>query len=150
MAFASNYRRGLELLLILLALVLFASTAEAASKTVTYKGKATAINSDFSYGAAKAKVRSSKLSYLKLDSVSASCGYSTILRVQVYDAASKVMKITKGSNKVKNGKVKMSFMPDPDLDATIELDLKVSSSKVTGTVKESGVCTASAKVNLRR
>lgn len=137
-------------LLALSALTLLASAATAKSSSVTYKGKATNVAGDFNYGPAKAKVKSSKLTYLKLDTVPASCGYSSLLRVQIYDSASKTMKITKGSNKVKNGKVKMSFKPDPELDATIALDLKVSGSKVTGTVDESGVCTASAKVSLKK
>jgi hypothetical protein len=137
-------------LIALSAVALLVSSATAKSSSVTYKGKATNIAGDFNYGPAKATVKSSKLTYLKLDSVSASCGYGTILRVQIYNATSKDMKITKGSNKVKNGKVKMTFRPDPELEADIALDLKVTSSKVTGTVKESGVCTAEAKVSLKK
>lgn len=144
-------RRSFEILLIAVAsLALLAATASAKAKTVTYKGKATNVAGDFEYGKASAKVKSSKLTYIKLDTVSASCGYGTILRLQLYDAKSKTMKITEGSNKVKNGKVRMSFKPDPELDATIKLDLKVSKSKVTGTVEESGVCTAAAKVSLKK
>lgn len=143
--------RTVKLLLIALAgVTLFSATANAKSSTVTYKGKATNLAGDFSYGKASAKVKSSKLTYIRLDSVSASCGYGTILRLQIYDAKSKLMKITEGSNKVKKGKVKMSFKPDPELDATIKLDLKVSKSKVTGTVSESGVCSADAKVSLKK
>lgn len=143
--------RSVKIFLIALAaLTLLTSVASAKSSTVTYKGKATNLAGDFNYGKASAKVKASKLTYIKLDSVSASCGYGTILRLQIYDAKSKTMKITEGSNKVKNGNVKMSFKPDPELDATIKLDLKVSRSKVTGTVSETGVCSADAKVNLKK
>lgn len=143
--------RTLKLLLIALAsITLFSATASAKSSTVTYKGKATNLAGDFNYGKASAKVKSSKLTYIKLDSVPASCGYGSMLRIQVYDSSSKVMKITEGSNKVKNGKVRMSFKPDPELDATIKLDLKVTKSKVTGTVSETGVCSADAKVSLKK
>lgn len=144
-------RRSLEFILVAIAgLAMLTSTANAKAKTVTYKGKATNLAGDFNYGKASAKVKSSKLTYIKLDSVPASCGYGSMLRIQVYDSSSKVMKITEGSNKVKNGKVRMSFKPDPELDATIKLDLKVTKSKVTGTVSETGVCSADAKVSLKK
>lgn len=124
--------------------------AQSAAATRVYKGKATSLAGDFKYGKVVAKVKGSKLTHLKVEAVTSACYSGTILRTHVYNANDKTMKVLEGSNRVKSGKLHLIFQPDPTVEDMITLDLKVSSSKVTGTSTEEGVCAGAAKLKATR
>lgn len=136
---------------VLLALFAFAAmTGVAVAKSTTYKGQATNEKGDFNYGKVKGTVKDGKLTSLKVESVTSSCGSIILLRTYIYSSKDKTGKIVGGSNKVKKGKVVFNFKPVPDTDDTLLVDLKVSKSKLSGTVAEVGVCVGKAKLSAKK
>ena len=135
--------RKLTLLAAALAAVaaLVAAPAGAATKTLTYKGKATNVAKDFNYGKVTVKRQGNKVTYVEIEAVTSSCTTGSILRTLVYSAKSKDHKITSGSNKIKGGKFAIKFLPVSDIDDDeITMSIKFSGSRATGSFSEEGLC----------
>jgi hypothetical protein len=134
-------RKLLVLALVAVAATVVSSPAGAATKVLTYKGKATNAAKDFNYGKVIVKRQGSKVTYVEIQSVTSSCTTGSILRTLVYSAKSKDHKVTSGSNKIKGGKFAIKFLPVSDIeDDEITMSIKFSGSKATGSFSEEGLC----------
>ncbi|HEX8122921.1 MAG TPA: hypothetical protein VF549_16840 [Solirubrobacteraceae bacterium] len=138
-------RTALALALALTLLV--PATVGAAGPAGTYKGRATSVDRDFKYGKVTMKVKGSKVTMLKIESVTTTgCGgFMTVV------FAPSSAQITKGSAQIKGGKLSVTYRPEPSVeDQTTTIKATVKGGKATGTFKSGDLCVNEGRFTAKR
>ncbi len=137
------------IVLALLALLAVPTTVGAAGPAGTYKGRATSMDRDFKYGKVTMKVRGSKVTNLKIESVTTT-GCGGFMNV-IFAPNDPETQIVEGSARIRNGRLKVKYRPVRDVeDQATTIDARVSGGKVTGTFRSGDLCVNAGRFTARR
>ena len=143
-------RRTTLALLAVLSMVAAVPAADAAT-SVTYKGKAKSLVDDFSYGPVTVARRGERVKRVKIEAVTATCPFGTTNRTIVFNPADSGIKILSGSNRIRSGRMSVTYLPDETVeDQRTTLKLRFSGSRVTGTFSETDICVDAGKFTAKR
>ncbi len=133
----------------LLALLALPTTVGAAGPAGTYKGRATSMDRDFKYGKVTMKVRGSKVTNLKIESVTTT-GCGGFMNV-IFAPNDPETQIVEGSARIRNGRLKVKYRPVRSIeDQTTTINARVSGGRVTGTFSSGGLCVNEGRFTGRR
>jgi hypothetical protein len=137
------------IVLALLALLAVPTTVGAAGPAGTYKGRATSMDRDFKYGKVTMKVRGSKVTNLKIESVTTT-GCGGFMNV-IFAPNDPETQIVEGSARIRNGRLKVKYRPVRDVeDQATTINARVSGGKVTGTFRSGDLCVNAGRFTARR
>jgi major membrane immunogen (membrane-anchored lipoprotein) len=137
------------MLLALVVLLALPTAVGAASADGTYKGRATSMDRSFKYGKVTMKVRGGKVRNLKIEAVTTTgCGGFMTL---VFAPSDPSTQITKGSAKLKNGRLSVTYRPDKTVeDQTTTISARVKGGKVTGQFASGDLCGNEGRFTAKR
>jgi hypothetical protein len=143
-------RTTLTMLAVMVAVAAVPAAGEAA-RSQSYKGKAESVAGDFDYGPVSVKRKGSRVLRVKIEAVTATCPFGTTNRTIVFNPKDSAIKILSGSNKIKGGKMSVTFLPDKTVeDQKTTLSLKFKGTKVTGKFSETDICVDEGKLSAKR
>ncbi len=122
-----------------------------AAAGLTYKGKAKSLAGDFNYGPVTVKRKGSRVTRVKIEAVTATCPFGTTNRTIVFNPKDSGIKILSGSNKIRGGKMSVTYLPDETVeDQRTTLKLTFKGSRVTGRFSETDICVDKGKFTAKR
>lgn len=138
-------------ILALLSVALIAAPAGAATTAYTYKGQATNADKSFRYGKVTIKRKGAKVTNIEIKAVTANCSGQSLLRTIVFRDGNRDHKVISGSPKIKNGTMKLTFLPEASVeDVQDTIQIKFSGSKASGKFVEEGLCSAGGVFTAKR
>lgn len=106
----------------------------------TYRGQATSLDPTFKYGKVTMKVANGRVRLLKILAVTTT-GCGNFMDVVFAPTDTKNIRIVKGSAKLVNGRLSVTYRPDKTVeDQTTTMHARIRGSKVTGTFKSGVIC----------
>jgi hypothetical protein len=144
--------RRLLPLLVTLAVLPFAGLAESRpAPLVTYNGTATGLDGKFRYGPVKVQRRGTRVTFVEIKAISATCAGTSLLRTIVFRPASRSQRIVSGSTLISRAVMKVTFLPDKTTpENKVILKITFSGRNATGQFNESGLCYDVGKFTARR
>jgi hypothetical protein len=118
-----------------------------AGRSVTYKGQARSMNSDFRYGKVRIVVRDARVRRITIESVTTTgCGGFMTL---VFAPSS--AKIVSGSTRIRGGRFSVKYRPEPSVeDQATTIKARFRGRSVTGTFASGDLCVNRGRFTARR
>jgi hypothetical protein len=138
-----------RLLAALVAALALAAPATAGSAG-TYRGKATSLDRSFKYGKVTMKVSGGRVRKLEIEAVTTT-GCGGFMDVVFAPGDKENIKIVKGSAKLGNGRLNVTYRPDKTVeDQQTTIKAKITGSKVTGTFESGDLCVNAGRFTARK
>lgn len=135
--------------LALTTLAVLAVPAVAAGPDGTYRGQAKSLESDFRYGKVTVKVRSGRVTHLKIEAVTTT-GCGGFMDV-VFAPRDPETQIIGGSARIKNGRFTVKYRPVRDIeDQDTFIDARFKAGKVTGKFESMSLCQNAGRFTAKR
>ena len=121
----------------------------AAGPSVTYKGQARSLKSDFRYGKVRVTVRDKKVTRILIESVTTT-GCGGFMSV-VFAPSDPDLQIVSGSARIRNGRLAVKYRPTKDVeDQTTEIRARITSRSATGTFESGDLCENAGRFTAKR
>ena len=134
--------------LALLSLGLLAAPA-AAGPSVTYKGQAKSLESDFRYGKVRLTVRDNRVTRIVIESVTTT-GCGGFMSV-VFAPNDPDLEMVSGSTRIRGGRFRVKYRPTKDVeDQTTEIRARITRRSATGTFASGKLCVNDGRFTARR
>ena len=136
---------------IVLALVATAALAAPANAgpTVTYRGQARSLESDFRYGKVRITVRDNRVRRIVIESVTTT-GCGGFMNV-VFAPSDPDLEIVSGSTRIRGGRFSVKYRPTKDVeDQTTQIRARITRRSATGTFKSGDLCENAGRFTARR
>lgn len=115
----------------------------------TYRGKATSMDTTFKYGKVLVRVKSGRVTHLKIEAVTTT-GCGGFMDV-VFAPGTPDMKIVGGSARIKNGKFTVRYLPYDEVEEqSTFITATFRSGKVTGRFESLGHCSNKGRFTAKR